>query len=67
MVHIIVSLAVFVLIALVIPAILFVSLVWTHRPDLSVFDIFREAAREIKHEIKNTIAGKVSRQKGKTK
>lgn len=66
MILIIVSLAVIVLIALVIPAILFVSLVWTHRPDLSVLDIFREGVREIKHEIKNTIAGKVSRQKGKT-
>lgn len=30
-------------------AILFVSIVWTHRPDLSVGDIFVEAFREVIH------------------
>lgn len=29
--------------------ILFVSIVWTHRPDLSVMDILRECMREIKN------------------
>ena len=67
MILIIFSLAVIVLIALVIPVILFVSLVWTYRPDLSVLDIFREGMREIKHEIKNTIAGRKARKEGKTK
>ena len=31
------------------PGFLFVSLVWTHRPDLSVMDILREAVQEIKN------------------
>ena len=31
--------------------ILFVSIVWTHRPDLSVFDILREVIKEIKNDI----------------
>lgn len=41
--------------------VIFVSIVWTHRPDLSVIDILREAMKEIK----NTRAGR-NRQKGKT-
>ena len=28
------------------------SIAWTHRPDLSVFDILREAAHEIRKTIK---------------
>ena len=39
---------------------IFVSIVWTHRPDLSVFDIMREAVKEIKE----SRAGR-NRQKGK--
>ena len=41
--------------------VIFVSIVWTHRPDFSVMDIIREAVKEIK----NLRAGK-DRQKGKT-
>ena len=41
--------------------VIFVSIVWTHRPDFSVMDIIREAVKEIK----NSRAGK-DRQKGKT-
>lgn len=40
---------------------LFVCLVWTHRPDLSVFDILRESVVEIKNYLR---AGK-NRRKGK--
>ena len=29
---------------------LFISVVWTHRPDLSVRDILHEAVREIKNK-----------------
>ena len=39
--------------------IIFVSIVWTHRPDLSVADIMREAVKEIR----NSRAG-MDRQKG---
>ena len=42
--------------------VIFVSIVWTHRPDLSVLDIMRGAVKEIK----NSRAGK-DRQKGKLK
>ena len=52
--------AVFVSLPLIITAIIIVSIVWTHRPDLSVVDILRESVKEIK----NMIAGK-NRQKGK--
>lgn len=41
--------------------VIFVPIVWTHRPDFSVMDIIREAVKEIK----NSRAGK-DRQKGKT-
>ena len=41
--------------------VIFVSIVWTHRPDLSVIDILREVVKEIK----DMRAGK-NRQKGKT-
>ena len=37
----------------ILPAILFVSLVWTHRPDLSLLDIFRESMTEIGTIIKS--------------
>lgn len=30
--------------------ILFVSIVWTHRPDLSLIDILREVIKEIKND-----------------
>ena len=48
-------------------ACIFVSIVWTHRPDLSVMDI----GREVLKEIKNSRAGKnrqarITWQKGKT-
>lgn len=53
---------------LIITAVIFVSIVWTHRPDLSVADI----GREVLKEIKDTRAGKnrqarITWQKGKTK
>lgn len=53
---------------LIMTAVILVSIAWTHRPDLSAFDILREAMKEIK----NTIAGKnrqaeySPQQKGKT-
>lgn len=52
--------AVFVFLPLIITAVIIVSIVWTHRPDLSVIDI----GREILKEIKNTKAGK-NRREGK--
>ena len=52
---------VFVFLPLIITAVIFVSIVWTHRPDLSVMDILRESVREIKNDMR---AGK-DRQKGK--
>ena len=53
---------------LIITAVIFVSIVWTHRPDLSVADI----GREVLKEIKDMRAGKnrqarITWQKGKTK
>lgn len=33
---------------LIVLAILFVSIVWVHRPDLSVWDILREMIKELK-------------------
>ena len=64
---IIITAAVFVFLPLIITAVLFVSIVWTHRPDLSVMDI----GREVLKEIKNSRAGKnrqarITWQKGKT-
>ena len=64
---IIIAAAVFVFLSLVIIAIIFVSIVWTHRPYLSVMDI----GREVLKEIKNSRAGKnrkarITWQKGKT-
>ena len=53
---------VIVFLPLIITAIIFVSIVWTHRPDLSVIDILRESAKEIKNDMR---AGK-NRQKGKS-
>ena len=50
-----------VLLPLLLFGVIFVSIVWTHRPDLSVLDIMREAVKEIK----NSRAGR-NRQKGKT-
>ena len=60
--------AVFILLPGLFCIVLFVSIVWTHRPDLSVMDIIREAMKETR----NTIAGKKpagqrSWQKGKSK
>jgi len=46
--------AVFILLPGLFCVVLFVSIVWTHRPDLSAMDIIREAMKEIR----NTIAGK---------
>ena len=64
---IIIAAAVFVFLPLIVLAVIFVSIVWTHRPDLSVLDIMREAVKEIK----NSRAGKdrqarTTWQKGKT-
>ena len=56
-----VILAAVVFLPLLLFGVIFVSIVWTHRPDLSVIDIMREAVKEIK----NSRAGK-DRQKGKT-
>ena len=42
---------------ILLPGLIFVSIVWTHRPDLSLLNILREAIKEIK-EFKNTRAGK---------
>ena len=53
---------VFVFLPLIITAIIFVSIVWTHRPDLSVTDICREALNEMKNYLR---AGR-NRQKGKS-
>ncbi len=53
---------VFVFLPLIITAVIFVSIVWTHRPDLSVMDILRESVQEIKNDMR---AGK-GRQKGKS-
>ena len=44
-----------ILAALFLPlAILFMGIVWTHRPDLSILGIFRECVREIKNQIAGT-------------
>lgn len=56
-----VILAAVVFLPLLLFGVIFVSIVWTHRPDFSVMDIIREAMKEIK----NSRAGK-DRQKGKT-
>ena len=56
-----VILAAVVFLPLLLFGVIFVSIVWTHRPDLSVSDIMREAVKEIKE----SRAGK-NRQKGKT-
>ena len=52
---------VIVFLPLTLSAVIFVSIVWTHRPDLSVIDILRESAMEIKNDMR---AGR-NRQKGK--
>lgn len=39
---------------LIMTAVILVPITWTHKPDLSVFDILKEAMKEIK----NTIAGR---------
>ena len=52
---------VFVFLPLIITAVIFVSIVWTHRPDLSVMNILRESVQEIKNDMR---AG-TDRQKGK--
>ena len=54
---------VIVFLTLIITAVILVSIVWTHRPDLSVMDIRREALREIKNFVR---AGK-NRRKGNRK
>ena len=59
MIGIVLAAAVF--LPLLLFGVIFVSIVWTHRPDLSVIDILREAVKEIK----KSGAGK-DRQKGKT-
>lgn len=56
-----VILAAVVFLPLLLFGVIFMSIVWTHRPDFSVMDIIREAMKEIK----NSRAGK-DRQKGKT-
>ena len=57
---------------LVLPSILFVSIVWTHRPDLSILDIALLAIREIREimddkDIITMKAGDKLRRKGKWK
>ena len=58
-----VILAAVVFLPLLLFGVIFVSIVWTHRPDLSVIDILRESVDEIKNYLR---AGK-NWQKGKTK
>ena len=57
----IIIIAAVVFLPLLLFGVIFVSIVWTHRPDLSVMDILRESVREIKNDMR---AGK-DRQKGK--
>ena len=62
-----VILAAVVFLPLLLFGVIFVSIVWTHRPDLSVIGILREAVKEIN----NSRAGKnrqarITWQKGKT-
>ena len=59
----IVILAVVILLPIFFSAVIFVSIVWTHRPDLTVLDILRESMKEIQ-EIRNARAGERNRQKG---
>ena len=49
MVIIFIVAAVFVFLPLIMTAVIFVSVVWTHRPDLSVAEILREAVKENKN------------------
>ena len=56
-------LAAVVFLPLLFSAVVFVSIVWTHRPDLTVLDILRESIKEIQ-EIRNTKAGEMNRRKG---
>ena len=58
-----VILAVVILLPIFLSAVIFVSIVWTHRPDLTVLDILRESMKEIQ-EIRNTRAGERNRRKG---
>ena len=44
-----VAAAVFLFLPLIITAVIFVSIVWTHRPDLSMVGILRECVKEIKN------------------
>ena len=44
-----------ILLPLLLSALVFVSIVWTHRPDLSVFDILRDAVKEIQSEIRGNL------------
>ena len=46
---IITTLAAILIVPLFLSAILFVSIVWTHRPDLSMVSILRECVKEIKN------------------
>ena len=58
-----VILVVVILLPMFLAAVVFVSIVWTHRPDLTVLDILRESMKEIQ-EIRNTRAGEINRRKG---
>ena len=53
---------VIVFLPLILTAVVFVSIVWTHRPELSVIDIGRDSLNEIRNYLR---AGKI-RQKGKS-
>ena len=57
----IIIIAAVVFLPLLLFGVIFVSIVWTHRPDLSVLDIMREAVKEIKKS-----GARKDRQKGKT-
>ena len=46
---IVICLAAILIVPLFLSAILFVSIVWTHRPDLSMVGILRECVKEIKN------------------
>ncbi len=46
LVIIFIAAAVFVFLPLIMTAVILVAIIWTHRPDLSVADILREAVKE---------------------
>ena len=60
MLLLIVILAAVVILPLLLSGVIIVSIAWTHRPDLSVGDILREAI----FEIENTMSRKIRKNRG---